>query len=112
MSGTVPHHRTIIAFCVAAIIGYSVFSLWAVFDSEDAALRGDVIGTWKSFAVAAFAFWLGSSSGGKAAAGGDTPGPTPVIVDQPPAKREIPEPAFALFDGDTAEPKPTAQPNS
>lgn len=61
----VPHYKTVIAFCIAAITGYGVFSLWAVFESADAALRGDVIGTWKSFAVAAFAFWLGSSSGGK-----------------------------------------------
>ena len=61
----VPHSATIIAFCVAAITGYSVFSVWAVFYSDDAGLRGDVIGTWKSFAVAAFTFWLGSSSGGK-----------------------------------------------
>ena len=62
----VPHVRIIIAFCIAAIVGYAIFSFWAVFSSDDAALRGDVIGTWKSFAVAAFAFWLGSSSGGKA----------------------------------------------
>jgi len=62
----VPHLRIIIAFCVAAIAGYAIFSGWAVFYSNDAAQRGDVIGTWKSFAVAAFAFWLGSSSGGKA----------------------------------------------
>lgn len=62
----IPHQRIVIAFCIAAIAGYAVFSVWAVFLSDDAALRGDVIGTWKSFAVAAFAFWLGSSSGGKA----------------------------------------------
>jgi len=111
MSGTVPHQRTIIAFCVAAIIGYSVFSLWAVFESEDAAQRGDVIGTWKSFAVAAFAFWLGSSSGGKAASGGDTPGPTPVTVENPPSEpvptKPIPEPAFARFDSEPSPPRPT-----
>lgn len=62
----IPHRRIIVNFCIAAILGYAVFSGWAVFVSDDAALRGDVIGTWKSFAVAAFAFWLGSSSGGKA----------------------------------------------
>jgi hypothetical protein len=43
-----------------------LFSWWAVFRSADKALIGDVIGTWKSFAQAAFFFWLGSSSGGKA----------------------------------------------
>jgi len=39
-----------------------------------------VIGTWKSFAVLAFGFWLGSSSGGKASVAG----PQPVTIDQPP----------------------------
>lgn len=68
MSGDIPHLRIIVAACLLAVAGYAVFSGWAVFYSGDAALRGDVIGTWKSFAVAAFAFWLGSSSGGKAAA--------------------------------------------
>jgi hypothetical protein len=62
----IPHREIVVRFCVAAIAGYAIFSGWAVFWSSDAALRGDVIGTWKSFAVAAFAFWLGSSSGGKA----------------------------------------------
>lgn len=92
----VPHARTVIAFCVAAIFGYAVFSVWAVFWSDDPAIRGDVGGTWKSFAVAAFAFWLGSSSGGKASANPETP--TPVVVEQPPEKpiptTDIPSPDF------------------
>lgn len=74
----IPYLPIVVAFCVAAIIGYSVFSYWAVFVARDATMIGDVIGTWKSFAVLAFGFWLGSSSGGKAA---ETPdGPTPVTV--------------------------------
>ena len=68
----IPHIRIVVATCVIAVIGYAIFSWWAVFRSEDATLVGDVIGTWKSFAVAAFSFWLGSSSGGKAK---DTPPP-------------------------------------
>lgn len=66
MSGDIPHMRIVLAVSLIAVAGYAAFSLWAVIWSADAALRGDVIGTWKSFAVAAFAFWLGSSSGGKA----------------------------------------------
>lgn len=93
----VPHHQTVIAFCVAAIFGYAVFSVWAVFSSADAALRGDVVGTWKSFAVAAFAFWIGSSSGGKAASNPDAP--QSVTVTNPPKApiptADIPSPAFA-----------------
>jgi len=100
MSGTVPHARTIIAFCVAAIVGYAVFSVWAVFWSTDAALRGDVVGTWKSFAVAAFAFWLGSSSGGKAAPSPEAP--QPVTVTNPPSApiptTDIPEVEFGKDD--------------
>lgn len=66
MTAEIPHREIVVRFCIAAIVGYAIFSGWVVFFSEDAAQRGDVIGTWKSFAVAAFAFWLGSSSGGKA----------------------------------------------
>lgn len=66
MNTSIPHARTVIAFCVAAIIGYAACSAWAIWFSEDASIRGDVVGTWKSFAVAAFAFWVGASSGGKA----------------------------------------------
>lgn len=64
--GVIPHMRIVVAASVAAIGGYAAFSAWVVLVSDDAALRGDTIGTWKSFAVLAFGFWLGSSSGGKA----------------------------------------------
>lgn len=62
----IPYLRVVVGASLVAVAGYLVFSAWAVFCSTDAALRGDVIGTWKSFAVLAFGFWLGSSSGGKA----------------------------------------------
>lgn len=75
-----PHLRVVVASSIAAIAGYAVFSLWVVLYSGDAALKGDVIGTWKSFAVLAFGFWLGSSSGGKAKDGA----PQPVTVENPP----------------------------
>lgn len=79
--GSIPHLPIVIGFCVAAIIGYAVFSAWAVFIARDATMIGDVVGTWKSFAVAAFAFWLGSSSGGKAK--DDPTAPQPVTIEQP-----------------------------
>lgn len=62
----IPHLRIVVASSAAAVIGYLAFSLWVVLVSDDVALKGDTIGTWKSFAVLAFGFWLGSSSGGKA----------------------------------------------
>lgn len=81
MSITVPHLRIVVTFCAVSILGYSGFSLWVVLCSQDAAMRGDVIGTWKSFAVSAFSFWIGASSGGKA----KDNGPTPVTVENPPS---------------------------
>lgn len=67
MNRDVPHLRVIVAVCIVAVTGYAAFSVYAVVVLRDATMTGDIIGTWKSFAVAAFAFWLGSSSGGKSA---------------------------------------------
>lgn len=61
----IPHIQIVIASCVVAVAGYAFFSVYAIIWLRDATMTGDIIGTWKSFAVAAFAFWLGSSSGGK-----------------------------------------------
>jgi hypothetical protein len=68
---SIPHLRVIVAVCIAAIVGYAIFSAYVVIVLRDATMTGDTIGTWKSFAVLAFGFWLGSSSGGKAK--GETP---------------------------------------
>lgn len=66
MTQHIPNLPIVVATCLIGVVGYAAFSVWAVFYSSDATLQGDVIGTWKSFAVMAFGFWLGSSSGGKA----------------------------------------------
>lgn len=66
MNIRVPHARVVIAFSAALLIAYLSFSIHVVWFTDDAALKGDTIGTWKSFAVAVVAFWIGSSSGGKA----------------------------------------------
>lgn len=71
----IPHLRIVVAACLAAILGYAAFSVYAVVYLKDPGLTGDIIGTWKSFAVLAFGFWLGSSSGGKAK--DDRPAGTP-----------------------------------
>lgn len=99
LPGHIPHRNIVVSFCVAAISGYAVFSYWAVFIARDATMIGDVIGTWKTFAVAAFAFWLGSSSGGKS----KDADPPKVEIDQPPNKpvpttTELPRPAFGQVD--------------
>lgn len=63
---TIPYMHIVVAFCIVAITGYAGFSVWIIWKFPDATMVGDIIGTWKTFAVAAFAFWIGSSSGGKA----------------------------------------------
>jgi hypothetical protein len=65
VNSAIPNLRVVVAVCAVAVAGYAAFSVYAVVILRDATMTGDIIGTWKSFAVAAFAFWLGSSSGGK-----------------------------------------------
>lgn len=83
----IPHLRIVVMTCIIAVLGYGFFSVWAVLKAQDPTLIGDVIGTWKSFAVAAFSFWLGSSSAGKAkdpeAPTGKPRDPVHVVEDDP-----------------------------
>lgn len=64
-SDKIPHLNIVVGACIVAVAGYAAFSAHAVLILRDATMTGDIIGTWKSFAVLAFGFWLGSSSGGK-----------------------------------------------
>ncbi|HEX8421187.1 MAG TPA: hypothetical protein VF638_14370 [Sphingomonas sp.] len=73
MTVSLPNRNEVIAASAAAILIYAGFSIYVVAVTADASLTGDVIGTWKSFAVLAFGFWLGSSSGGKSKDGPPTP---------------------------------------
>lgn len=86
----IPHLRIVVVACVAAIAGYLGFSIYIVGWVKDATMVGDIIGTWKSFAVLAFGFWLGSSSGGKAkleasAQPTGTPGDPISVTEEPKA---------------------------
>lgn len=76
----IPHANTVIAFCVAGMFGYALLSAWSIFYGDPAQI-GDVIGTWKTFAVAAFSFWVGASSGGKVTS--DPEKPQKVKIEQP-----------------------------
>jgi hypothetical protein len=58
----IPNLPVVIRFCIAAIIGYAGLTIWVLIYG-DAAMKGDTVGTWKSFAVAAFAMWLTRSMG-------------------------------------------------
>ena len=86
MTSRIPHLNVVVGACIAAIGGYAAFSAYAVVILKDATMTGDIIGTWKSFAVLAFGFWLGSSSGGKSKdenAPSGKPG-DPVFVEEEP----------------------------
>lgn len=82
MNRDIPHLNIVVGACIVSIAGYALFSVYAVVILRDATMTGDIIGTWKSFAVAAIMFWLGSSSGGKTK---DVPSdePQPVKVVNP-----------------------------
>lgn len=88
----VPHLRIVVGASLIAVLGYLVFSLWAVLVSRDATVIGDVIGTWKSFAVLAFGFWLGSSSAGKAKPDEPTVPPATGKPDDPVHTVQEPQP--------------------
>jgi hypothetical protein len=77
---TIPHFRIVIGVCVFALVSYALVSVWGLLLANDPTLRGDIVGTWKSFAVSAVSFWLGSSSGGKAR---PNDGPIPSQEPQP-----------------------------
>jgi hypothetical protein len=80
--GAIPNLRIIVVVCAVAVAGYAGFSVYAVGVLRDATMTGDIIGTWKSFAVAAFAFWLGSSSGGKGKDGPPVPDDAKAAAEQ------------------------------
>lgn len=82
MTSSLPHLRIVVGFCIAALVGYAAFSVYVVAYLKDPALTGDVVGTWKSFAVGVFAFWVGSSSGGKV----KDLTPPKVQIEQPPGE--------------------------
>ncbi len=65
----VPHLGVVIAVTCFVLFGFAAVSVYAVVWSTDEVTKGNIIGTWINFAVLAVGFWIGSSSGGKAATG-------------------------------------------
>ena len=61
----VPHYGTIIAVTFFVLIGFAGVSAYILAYGNDNTIRGSIIATWNNLAVAAGAFWLGSSLGGK-----------------------------------------------
>lgn len=75
----IPHLRVVVTVSAFVLIGFASVSVYVLGWTDDEVTKGNVIGTWVNFAMLAVGFWLGSSSGGKAASGG----PQPVKVEQP-----------------------------
>lgn len=86
MTFRVPHARVVIFFSALLLATYLGISIYVLGFTQDVALKGDTVGTWKSFAVAVVAFWIGSSSGGKAKDDAPTGKPDdPVNVTEQPS---------------------------
>lgn len=61
----VPHYGTIVAVTFFILFCFSCVTAWVLFEKFDATVQGSILQTWNNLAVAAGAFWLGSSLGGK-----------------------------------------------
>lgn len=72
MTKNIPHLYVVVAVSAAAILGFAWISYYVLLFSDDDVTKGGVIGTWQNVALLAFGFWIGSSSGGKAATGHTT----------------------------------------
>lgn len=61
----VVHYGTIVAVTFFVLFGFVGVSAWVLVNGTDMTIKGSIIATWNNLAVAAGAFWLGSSLGGK-----------------------------------------------
>jgi len=64
--GRLPHAKTLIWLTYAVILCFSGVTFWVLTESDDATIKGAVVGTWTASVTLALGFWFGSSSGGKA----------------------------------------------
>lgn len=58
----IPHLRVVLAFCCVGMAGYIVMSCWVLIYG-DPAMKGDVIGTWKTWAAGAMTLWIARNLG-------------------------------------------------
>jgi len=62
----IPHLTIVVAVSAFVLAGFAAVSAYVIGWSTDEVTKGNIIGTWQSFALLAVGFWLGSSSAGKA----------------------------------------------
>jgi hypothetical protein len=96
----IPHIRVVVSVSAFVLAGFALVSGYVLGWTDDEVTKGNVIGTWVNFARLAVGFWLGSSSGGKAAPSHEAP--QPVTVTNPPSApiptTDIPEVEFGKDD--------------
>lgn len=61
----VPHSLMVIGLTYVVLAAFGAVSAYMLIYSDDATIKGSIVGTWTALAGAAGQFWLGSSSGGK-----------------------------------------------
>ena len=81
MNPKIPHLSIVVSVSAFVLAGFAVVSGWVLGYSGDEVTKGNIIGTWQNFALLAVGFWIGSSSGGKAA----PVDPQEVVVTNPPS---------------------------
>ena len=81
MNPKIPHLNIVVGVSAFVLVGFAVVSAWVLGFSGDEVTKGNIIGTWQNFALLAVGFWIGSSSGGKAA----PVEPQEVVVTNPPS---------------------------
>lgn len=61
----IPHVRVVVAVTFFVLFSFAAVTIYVLATTDDATIRGAIIGTWTALATSAGGFWLGASSGGK-----------------------------------------------
>lgn len=65
VSDGIPHIRVVVAVTFFVLACFAAVTVYVLATTDDATIRGAIIGTWTALATSAGGFWLGASSGGK-----------------------------------------------
>lgn len=61
----IPHVRVVVGVTFFVLACFAGVTVYVLATTDDATIRGAIIGTWTALATSAGGFWLGASSGGK-----------------------------------------------
>ena len=85
----IPHLSIVVAVSSFVLFGFASVSVYVLGWTDDEVTKGNVIGTWINFAMLAVGFWLGSSSGGKAATAKADPHPADAPAQNVPPVEQV-----------------------